>query len=108
MGTLPGAGFYVTNRFMPLLSALQNANIDLSNLTTTKMMVVLTAGTADERTFEIPESGGKGKGICARALPDALEPGLADKGKNSFITVDEIYVPVKDRVVSFAAARQKN
>ncbi|MDZ7399434.1 MAG: caspase family protein, partial [candidate division KSB1 bacterium] len=79
----------------------------LSTLSGNGSRAIITAGTADEQTFEVPRPGGKGNGVLTRALLDALERGLADKGKDGFITVDEIYAHVKDQVASFSARYQK-
>lgn len=68
---------------------------------------IFTAGTADQQTFEIARSGGKGNGIFTYAFLDALEKGLADKGSDGFITVVEIDAHVKNVVANFAARNQK-
>ena len=60
--------------------------------------VIMTAGTAKEKTFEV-----KGNGVFTRAFLNAVKYGKADKGKDGFITIDEINAHIKNEVASFAA-----
>lgn len=68
---------------------------------------IVTAGTAHEQTFEVRRTGGKGNGIFTRAFLNALETGMTDKGKDGFLTVDEIFARTKDEVNAFASRYKK-
>jgi len=69
---------------------------------------IITAGTAEEQTFEVSRIGGKGNGVFTRALLNALEIGMTDKGKDGFLTVEEIFARTKDEVAAFASRYKKN
>ena len=69
---------------------------------------IITAGTAEEQTFEVSRIGGKGNGVFTRALLNALEMGMTDKGKDGFLTVEEIFARTKDEVTVFASRYKKN
>ncbi|MFQ5632148.1 MAG: hypothetical protein ACE5I1_25545, partial [bacterium] len=62
----------------------------------------MTAGTAEEKTYEV-KSGGRGNGVFTRAFLNAAATGLADKGSDGFMTVDEIFARLKDEVAVFSA-----
>jgi hypothetical protein len=64
---------------------------------------VMTAGTAEEMTYEVKTAGGRGNGVFTRAFLNAAATGLADKGSDGFMTVDEIFARIKDEVAGFAA-----
>lgn len=64
---------------------------------------IITAGTANEKTFEVTDSEGNGNGIFTRAFLNAIQTGNADKGKNGIITIDEIMAEVQNEIASFSA-----
>ncbi len=69
---------------------------------------IITAGTAEEQTFEVSRISGKGNGVFTRALLNALEMGMTDKGKDGFLTVEEIFARTKDEFTTFASRYKKN
>ncbi len=65
---------------------------------------VITAGTADEKTFEIRLPGENGNGVFTRAFLNAVETGKADQEKDGFMTIDEIMAQVKNEIASFSGS----
>ncbi|MDZ7309909.1 MAG: DUF1566 domain-containing protein [candidate division KSB1 bacterium] len=68
---------------------------------------VVTAGTADERTYEVETAGGRGNGVFTRAFLNAAETGSADKG-DGFMTIDEIVAQTKNQIAAFAARNKQS
>ncbi|MGH7597802.1 MAG: DUF1566 domain-containing protein [bacterium] len=76
-------------------------NALLATLSRNGSRAVMTAGTADEKTYEVERRDGKGNGVFTRAFLNAAATGLADKG-DGFMTVDEIYARLKDEIARFS------
>lgn len=62
----------------------------------------MTAGTADEKTYEVKSSNGAGNGVFTRAFLNAAKTGLADKSNDGFMTVDEIFAQIQAEVAEFS------
>ncbi len=75
----------------------------LSTISGNGSRAVITAGTADEKTYEVPDQRGKGNGVFTRALLNAMERGAADKGSDGFMTINEIFAQAEIGVKNFAA-----
>lgn len=69
---------------------------------------VITAGTADEKTFEVVFSKGRGNGVFTRAFLNAVETGKADKEKDGFMTIGEIMEQSKKEVAHFAVNYERS
>lgn len=63
---------------------------------------IITAGTAREKTFEVKGVNQKGNGVFTRAFLNAIATGNADRGRDGFITIDEIIAQLKTEVAVFA------
>jgi|GEM_PF-1236500 len=63
---------------------------------------IITAGTAREKTFEVKSVDQKGNGVFTRAFLNAIATGKADRGRDGFITIDEIMAQLKTEVAVFA------
>jgi hypothetical protein len=64
--------------------------------------IVMTAGTADEKTYEV-----RGNGVFTRAFLNAAETGIADKYGDGFMTIDEIHARIKDEIAQFSVKYKK-
>lgn len=64
---------------------------------------IITAGTGNEKTFEVKDSRGRGNGVFTRAFLNALETGRADLGNDGFITIDEIMARVQSEIAEFSS-----
>jgi hypothetical protein len=64
--------------------------------------IVLTAGTAEEKTFEVESPNGHGNGVFTRAFLNAIESGMADRGRDGFMTIDEVIARVKEGIAAFS------
>ena len=64
--------------------------------------VVITAGTAGEKTFEIQGTKNRGNGVFTRAFLNAVETGKGDQKKDGFITIEEIIAEVKKEIAYFS------
>jgi len=69
--------------------------------------IIITAGTAEEQTYEVPRPGGKGNGVFTRAFLNALETGMTDKGKDGFLAIEEIFPVAKAEVTAFGIKYRK-
>lgn len=69
---------------------------------------VITAGTADEKTFEVKLSNGRGNGVFTRAFLNAIETGKADQEQDGFITIDEIMAQIKQEIAYFAVSNERS
>jgi len=63
---------------------------------------IITAGTAKEKTFEVKGINQKGNGVFTRAFLNAIATGNADKGKDGFITINEIMAQLETEVAIFS------
>ncbi|MCP4356246.1 MAG: hypothetical protein GY793_11615 [Proteobacteria bacterium] len=79
----------------------------ISTLSRNGSRAIITAGTADEDTFEVKDSKGRGNGVFTRAFLNAVETGMADKGRDGFMTTYELIAHIKDEVARFAAKHDK-
>ena len=79
----------------------------LSTLSRNGSRTIITAGTAEEQTYEVPRSGRNGNGVFTLALMNALKSGATDRGKDGFLTIDEVFAGLKDEVNIFAARYKK-
>ncbi len=72
--------------------------------------LMMTAGTADEKTYEVEGKDGKGNGVFTRAFLNAAKTGSADKGtgRDGFITIEEILAQVKSEIARFRALYNKS
>ncbi|MDZ7266181.1 MAG: formylglycine-generating enzyme family protein [candidate division KSB1 bacterium] len=72
--------------------------------------LVMTAGTAEEKTYEVEGRNGRGNGVFTRAFLNAARSGNADKGtgRDGFITIEEILAQIKTEVARFAALHKKS
>jgi hypothetical protein len=80
----------------------------VSTLSGSGSRTVITAGTSDEKTYEVKSQTGKGNGVFTRALLDALQTGEADRGRDGFMTMDEIFAQTYVGVREFAEAYAKS
>jgi protein-disulfide isomerase len=69
---------------------------------------VVTAGTAEEKTFELKDVKGKGNGVFTRALLAALENGTGQQTTPAFLLLDEVFSDLKMSVARFAAENGKS
>jgi hypothetical protein len=69
---------------------------------------VVTAGTADEETFEVMSAGSKGNGVFTRALLTALEQGKAEREAPPFLTIGQVVADLQVSVAKFAAENRKS
>jgi formylglycine-generating enzyme required for sulfatase activity len=69
--------------------------------------MVITAGTAEEKTYEVKDEAGRGNGVFTRAFLEALASGNADERKTGFATVNEIFAQTERGVKKFAAIYNK-
>lgn len=79
----------------------------LSALSGDGSRVVITAGTANEKTYEVPRPGGKGNGVFTRAFLNAassFKPGPQQAG---FMTINQIFAQAEIGVKNFAATYDK-
>jgi hypothetical protein len=60
-----------------------------------------------KKLLKCPLAGGKGNGVFTRAFLNALEQGLADKGKDGFVTVAELYAEIQAQIASYAASHNQ-
>ncbi|HLC17142.1 MAG TPA: DUF1566 domain-containing protein [Thermodesulfovibrionia bacterium] len=70
--------------------------------------IVLTAGTANEETFEVESLNNHGNGVFTRAFLHAIDSGMADKGPDGFMTIDEVIARIKDEVADFSVKYRKS
>lgn len=82
-------------------------NALLATLSRNGSRAVMTAGTADEKTYEVERRDGQGNGVFTRAFLNAAATGLADKG-DGFMTIDEIYARLKDEIARFSVQYRQN
>jgi len=68
---------------------------------------VITAGTSDEKTYEVKDSRGRGNGVFTRALLNAMAYGGADQRNDGFMTINEIFAQAEIGVKNFAAIYKK-
>jgi hypothetical protein len=68
---------------------------------------VVTAGTADEETFEVKSAGGKGNGVFTRALLAALQEGTSQGSAPAFLAIDQVVAAARLSVAKFAAVNDK-
>ena len=62
---------------------------------------VITAGTADERTYEVEGPDGRGNGVFTGAFLNALRDG-ASAGSDGLVTTSELIAAIKNEVARFA------
>jgi hypothetical protein len=77
----------------------------LDTLSKNGSRIVITAGTANEKTFEVQQNG-RGNGVFTRAFLNAVESGQADLqsgnlGKDGLITIDEVMAQIKNELARF-------
>ena len=82
----------------------------LASLSGNGCRMIMTAGTAEEKTYEVEGREGKGNGVFTRAFLNAAKTGNADKGtgRDGFITIEEILAQIKSEVARFAAIHKKS
>ena len=69
--------------------------------------MVITAGTAEEKTYEVKDGAGRGNGVFTRAFLDAVASGVADERKSGFTTINEVFAQTERGVKKFAAIYNK-
>ncbi|MCG3157872.1 MAG: Hercynine oxygenase [bacterium] len=80
----------------------------LSALSRNGSRMVITAGTANEKTYEVPRPGGRGNGVFTRAFLNAaasFQPGPQQAG---FVTINQIFAQAEIGVKNFAAIYRKS
>lgn len=82
----------------------------LASLSGNGCRMIMTAGTAEEKTYEVEGREGKGNGVFTRAFLNAARSGSADKGtaRDGFITIEEILAQVKTEVARFKDTYKKS
>lgn len=68
---------------------------------------VVTAGTANEESFEVRSASGKGNGVFTRAFLSALEQGKSQGDAPPFLTIEQVVADLQISVSKFAAERRK-
>lgn len=82
----------------------------LASLSGNGCRMIMTAGTAEEKTYEVEGRDGKGNGVFTRAFLNAARSGSADKGtgRDGFITIEEIFAQVKTEIGRFKVIHGKS
>jgi hypothetical protein len=70
----------------------------ITTLTRDSSRIALTAGTGEQQTYEQ-----NGHDVFTRAFLNATTTGIADKGDDGLLTVDEIFAYIKDEIATYAA-----
>jgi uncharacterized caspase-like protein len=89
--------------FTPRSGALDGERKLLRTVSGGGSRAVITAGTADEQTFEIPDGKGQGNGIFTRSLLAALRQGRTGEGAAAVLTLEQIAAELQLSVAQFSA-----
>lgn len=89
--------------FTPRSGALDGERKLLRTVSGGGSRAVITAGTADEQTFEIPDGKGRGNGIFTRSLLAALRQGRTGEGAAAVLTLEQIAAELQLSVAQFSA-----
>ena len=78
----------------------------LSTFSSKGSRTLITAGTADQATYEVqsPIARNHGNGVFTRSFLDAALSQETDRLRKGFLTIDEIFAEAKSRVGEFAAS----
>ena len=68
---------------------------------------VLTAGTADEKTYALSSRESMGNGVFTKALLNAFESRALFSQSTSFITVTDLYAAIQKEMAKFRASEKK-
>lgn len=93
--------------FSPRAGSADTYSQFLSTLSGNGSRTIITAGTSDEKTYEVKDRQGRGNGVFTRAFLNALASGAADQRSTGFITNNEIFAQLEIGVKSFAAIYNK-
>jgi protein-disulfide isomerase len=79
----------------------------IQTLSSSGSRAVVTAGTAEEQTFEVKDSHGRGNGIFTRSFLAALEKISSQETAPVFLTIGQIFSSLQISMARFAAENRK-
>jgi hypothetical protein len=94
--------------FTPKSSQDDSNQLLLLTLSRNGSRTVLTAGTADEETYELMSRSANGNGVFTRAFLNAFESLSLSREESAFITISDIYAVVEKEMAEFSRTYGKS